>query len=163
MKLNKTIEEQWDYRIGDNIEYFDPTKSYEITGYRPIDKENGLDFNPDDLCKRFFIKINTEYIAHIHQKPKDMSEFWSRELDRCKNGMKVGKYRITGDNYFFLNFYKLLIVEEKDKSSEGRDLSHPNFYAKHYEYFHYIELCQYLKKDVCALKARGVEACPPFK
>ena len=42
MKLNKTIEEQWYYRIGDNIEYFDPTKSYEITGYRPIDKENGV-------------------------------------------------------------------------------------------------------------------------
>ena len=163
MKLNKTIEEQWDYRIGDNIEYFDPTKSYEITGYRPIDKENGLDFNPDDFMQTVFYK--DKYGVHCPYPPKTpgYSEFWSRELDRCKNGMKVGKYRITGDNYFFLNFYKLLIVEEKDKSSEGRDLSHPNFYAKHYEYFHYIELCQYLKKDVCALKARGVEACPPFK
>jgi hypothetical protein len=37
---------EWDVRIGDKIEYFDPTLSYELTGYRPITKDEGLDFNP---------------------------------------------------------------------------------------------------------------------
>ena len=82
MKLNKTNEEQWDYKIGDNIEYFDPTKSYEITGYRPIDKENGLDFNPDDFMQTVFYK--DKYGVHCPYPPKTpgYSEFWSRELDR---------------------------------------------------------------------------------
>ena len=37
----------WDIKINDPIEYFDPRLSYEITGYRPINETQGLDFNPD--------------------------------------------------------------------------------------------------------------------
>ena len=37
----------WDVKRGDKIEVFDPTLSYEITGYRPIDETHGLDFDPD--------------------------------------------------------------------------------------------------------------------
>ena len=29
-------------------------------------------------------------------------------------------------------------------------------YKRQYEFFHYVELCEYLKKDVVALKARAV-------
>jgi hypothetical protein len=32
----------------------------------------------------------------------------------------------------------------------------PEFYNKQYEYFHYVELCECLKKDVCAVKSRAV-------
>lgn len=38
---------KWDYRLEDQIEFFDPECSYELTGYRPITKEKGLDFNPE--------------------------------------------------------------------------------------------------------------------
>jgi hypothetical protein len=41
------IMEKWDFGPDDEIVYFDPTKSYWLTKYRPINKENGLDFNPD--------------------------------------------------------------------------------------------------------------------
>jgi hypothetical protein len=33
------------------VEYFDPTLSYEITGYRPITETEGLDFNPELFTK----------------------------------------------------------------------------------------------------------------
>lgn len=36
----------WDFVREDEIEYFDPSCSYELTGYKPIDDKNGLDFDP---------------------------------------------------------------------------------------------------------------------
>jgi hypothetical protein len=35
----------WDYPIDSEVKWFDRTKSYELTGYKPIDEENGLDFD----------------------------------------------------------------------------------------------------------------------
>jgi hypothetical protein len=37
----------WDVKKEDKISYFDPELSYELTGYRPITKTKGLDFNPE--------------------------------------------------------------------------------------------------------------------
>jgi hypothetical protein len=37
--------------IGEEIEYFDPTLSYELTGYRPITETEGLDFDPEPFLK----------------------------------------------------------------------------------------------------------------
>ena len=36
----------WDFKIGDQIQFFDRSLSYELTGYRPIDETHGLDFKP---------------------------------------------------------------------------------------------------------------------
>jgi hypothetical protein len=41
----------WDVEIGEEIEYFDPTLSYELTGYRPITETEGLDFDPEPFLK----------------------------------------------------------------------------------------------------------------
>jgi len=38
-------------------------------------------------------------------KTKAFGDFWTREYDRCRNGMTSHGYTITGDNYFFLNYY----------------------------------------------------------
>ena len=64
-------------------------------------------------------------------------------------------YLFYKDNYFFLNYYRLKDTAVKVAGS-GRTAGFPQFFSKQYEYFHYIELCEHLKKDVCALKARGV-------
>ena len=37
----------WDFIKEDPIEFFDSTKSYELTGYRPINNTEGLDFDPN--------------------------------------------------------------------------------------------------------------------
>jgi hypothetical protein len=39
--------EDWDVPITEEIKYFDPELSYELTGYRPLTMEKGLDFNPE--------------------------------------------------------------------------------------------------------------------
>ena len=36
----------WDVPIDEEIRYFDPELSYELTGYRPITMTDGLDFDP---------------------------------------------------------------------------------------------------------------------
>ena len=41
----------WDFSKDDEIKYFDPECSYELTGYRPISKTEGLDFDPAPFCK----------------------------------------------------------------------------------------------------------------
>jgi hypothetical protein len=55
-------------------------------------------------------RIYTETGSYTKYLPGTMRyiEFGKRERDRCINGMTVGKYRITGDNYFWLNYYRLL-------------------------------------------------------
>ena len=60
--VEKQIEEEkseWDVKIGDPIDYFDPTLSYELTGYRPITATEGLDFDPKE-----FTKAADAYRAH---------------------------------------------------------------------------------------------------
>ena len=36
----------WDVILEDELKYFDPELSYELTGYRPITETEGLDFDP---------------------------------------------------------------------------------------------------------------------
>jgi len=43
--------------------------------------------------------------------------------------MTVNGYRITGDNYFFLNFFQLLDLDIKGKAGSGRNYIFPAFYA----------------------------------
>ena len=49
----------WDVPINQEIEYFDPTLSYELTKYRPVDETRGLDFNPEWFQQAKRVKIET--------------------------------------------------------------------------------------------------------
>ena len=44
-ELIQSVKE-WDVPKTEKIKYFDPSLSYELTGYRPITKDKGLDFDP---------------------------------------------------------------------------------------------------------------------
>ena len=46
---------------------------------------------------------------------------------------------------------------DSNKKTTGRGQSFPSFLSKQYEFFHYMELCEYIGKDVCMLKARGLK------
>ena len=50
---------KWDFGPDDNIEYFDSTKSYYITKYRPINDTEGLDFDPDWFRQDAINKLKT--------------------------------------------------------------------------------------------------------
>lgn len=155
---SKKSEDEWDVKIGDKIEYFDPELSYELTGYRPITRTKGLDFDP----KLFTVAADTyrETGKYTSLLPGTFAHraFWLQEFNRCKNGYTIGKYTLTGQNYFFLNYYRLLSVFGTSSGEEIRQEDFPGFLAKQYEYFHYIDLCKKAGFDILAFKARGVGA-----
>ena len=157
IKHTKKKDGNWDVPLDEEIHYFDPELSYEITGYRPITMDQGLDFDPTPFREAalHYMK-NGEYTAYP-PKSKQYNEYWREQKRRCVEGYTVGKYRVTGDHYFFLNFYTMNTVDEDSvKATTGRINGFPRFAAKQYEFFHYVEMCEYLGKDVSMLKARGV-------
>lgn len=152
----KKNKDEWDVKLEDPIEFFDPELSYEIIKYRPITMTKGLDFDPEPFMAVGKVYTETGHYCSYRRGSKLYADFWNEQMRRCTNGYTVGRYTITGDHYFFLNFYRLLNTKNVKKASSGRQESFPDFYAKQYEYFHYISLCETLGKDVGALKARGV-------
>ncbi len=147
---------EWDIKKEQSIEFFDPTLSYEITGYKPIDATHGLDFNPDWFTQSRDVKTKTGKYCNFIIGSKAYSDFWDIEYSRCRDGMTVNGYTITGDNYFFLNYYQLPILSSATKAGAGRNRDFPRFYVKQYEYFHYIELCKVVRLNALGLKARGL-------
>lgn len=154
MEKNKEIK--WDFDKDDKIYFFDPNKSYFLTKYRPITMTEGLDFNPEPFQEVYRYKV--EHGVHCEYTPgtKGFKDFWLQEIDKCINGVTINGYTITGDHYFFLNYYRLLNVNSVDKAAGGRSDTAPSFWAKHYEYFHYLEICKRAGFDCCVLKSRGV-------
>lgn len=146
----------WDIGKNNKVRYFDPTLSYEITGYRPIDGTHGLDFDPDWFTKPRDVFLKTGHYTQYHIGTKGYRDFWRDIYRHCRHGMTVNGYTITGDNFYFLNFYRMKNSAGIEKAGSGRGDIFPKFEVAQYIYFHYIELCRYVKKDSIGLKARGV-------
>ena len=147
---------EWDVPLNEEILYFDPELSYELTGYRPINETQGLDFDPTPFTEAGRLFIERGHYTEYPRNSKPYRDFWNEQYKRCVDGYTVGKYRITGDHYFFLNFYRMKTIDGEKKAGAGRTEAFPSFFAKQYEYFHYLEMCEYLYKDCIALKSRGV-------
>lgn len=146
----------WDYSIDDEIPFFDPECTYELTGYKPINETNGLDFDPEWFTEAARTYENTGKYTEYPQGSKPYADYWNEQYKRCKEGFEVNGYRLTGDNYFYLNFYRMQTIVEGRVAGTGRDEKFPSFFAKQYEFFHYVEMAEKLHKDVCILKARGL-------
>lgn len=146
----------WDVKISDGpITYFDPSLSYQATGYRPIDETHGLDFDPSWFTEIKDIKERTKKYSPYPFNSKPYRDFWTELGWRCREGYSVNGYTLTGDNYYFINFYKLLSLE-LDMAGCAREYQTPDFYVEQYKYFHYVELCRFYGLDGCTLKARGI-------
>lgn len=152
----KEMEFIWDVEKWEPVEYFDSNLSYELTGYRPIDGEHGLDFDPEWFIEARNNKEATGKYCGYHSTSKPYRDFWTKEYEKCRDGCTINGYTLTGDNYFFLNYYRLPNLQAVKKAGAGRGIGFPNFYVKQYEYFHYIELCKMLRRNALGLKARGV-------
>ncbi len=147
---------KWDVKIGDEIKYFDPELSYELTQYRPITETKGLDFDPKPFTEVGQFKLITGRYTTFPHGGKQHRDFWQEQHRRCVEGYTVDGYRITGDHYFFLNFYQLQQVQDVVVTGSGRTTAFPSFIQQQYEYYHYIELQESSKLDVLTLKSRGV-------
>lgn len=146
---------RWDFGPNDTIEYFDNTKSYYLTKYRPINDTEGLDFNPNWFREDAINKLKTGRYSptSIPMGSKTHRDWWIERKLRCNEGYESNGYRLTGDNYFFLNFYNL---KSSDSETINQNYGFPEFFVFQYEYFHYSEMCELLKKDSSALKSRGI-------
>ena len=147
---------QWDIPIDQEVVFFDTDLSYELTGYIPINKTSGLDFDPDWFTEARDSFLRTGHYTQFHKGTKAFQDFWLEEYKRCKHGMTVNGYTITGDNYFFLNYFQLMDLDNTEKSGGGRLFIFPAFYAGQYEFFHYYEMCKRLRRNAVIMKAREV-------
>lgn len=146
----------WDVTKDMKIECFDPTLSYELTGYRPIDETHGLDFDPSWFTEVRETFLRTGRYCSYLPRSKRWDAFWKEQYTRCKYGMTSHGYTITGDNYFFLNFYQLPVVDMDKASGEGTNESFPVFFASQYMFFHYLQMCRVLHKNAALMKARSI-------
>ena len=146
----------WDITKDMKIECFDTTLSYELTGYRPIDETHGLDFNPSWFTEVRETFLRTGRYCSYLPRSKRWDAFWKEQYTRCKYGMVSHGYTITGDNYFFLNFYQLPVVDMDKASGEGTNESFPVFFASQYMFFHYLQMCRVLHKNAALMKARSI-------
>lgn len=146
----------WDITKDMKIECFDPTLSYELTGYRPIDETHGLDFDPSWFTEVREIFLKTGKYCSYLPRSKRWDAFWKEQYIRCKYGMTSHGYTITGDNYFFLNFYQLPVVDMDKASGEGTNEGFPVFFASQYMFFHYLQMCRVLHKNAALMKARSI-------
>lgn len=135
---------------------FDPRLSYETTGYRPIDDVNGLDFDPTPFKEAGNERMRNKVYNTFIDGTKPHKKWWMEEHAKSEDGVVCNNYRVTGDHYFFLNYYTMLVARLGVKAGSGRERLHPDFWVLHYKWFHYIELAEILGFDALALKGRGL-------
>jgi hypothetical protein len=164
-QLNELVPKKdgiWDFKINDSIPFFDITLSYELTGYRPINEVEGLEFDPEWFIESRRNKEKTGHYTSAPKGTKAFDDFWLEEYDRLNKGLEINGYRITGDHYFFLNYYQIMNTDNIEYAGQGRLMGFADFYVAQYEYFHYVELCKRLRKNCVSLKGRGLNSGPYF-
>ena len=149
-------DSEWDVTLDDEIKFFDKNLSYELTGYRPINDKQGLDFNPSWFTEARDTFKRTGHYCSFKPKQKAYRDFWKQEYTRCREGMTVNGYTITGDHYFFLNYYRLNNTTNAKKAMSAVDKDFPDFIVAQYEYLHYLEICKRLRKNAALMKARAL-------
>lgn len=158
-KIIEEVKEQkssfkWDVPLGTEIKYFDKDLSYELTGYIPINETSGLDFNPSWFTEARDTFNRTGHYCEYLYGSKAFRDFWKEQYVRCKYGYTYNGYTITGDHYYFLNFYQLKDLDNTEEAGSGRNLIFPDFMEGQYEWFHYLSLAKKLKMNACMMKAR---------
>ena len=65
----------------------------------------------------------------------DWFEFWREERRRCIYGHEVGGARITGDNYFYLNYCPIQKADDPNRRNTTKVKDFPDFWDGDYNYF----------------------------
>lgn len=161
LNIQKQFQEkqgEWDVPLGTKIDFFDANLSYELTGYKPITQTKGLDFDPNWFTETRDTYRRTGHYCEYRFKSKPYNDFWREQYRRCRDGYTVNGYTITGDNYFFLNFYTLPIVNKNQKSGAGTSDDFPTFFVSQYTFFHYYEMAKRLHLHCALMKARSIKS-----
>jgi len=79
-------------------------------------------------------------------------QWWFEQRQRCLNGYTVDGVRITGDHYWYLNFWKILGKQSKD--SKRKTLIHPRFTQLDKEFFDAKERAHSKQRGMVVAKVR---------
>lgn len=96
---------------------------------------------------RYFEKHGTYCDAPPGTKP--YFDYWIEEQRRCLEGYTVGGTHITGDHYWYLNFYRIELTKERNeqekfsRAKKQKEISFPDFWDLDYNYFHALDIAKY--------------------
>jgi len=95
-------------------------------------REEGIKFN-----------LNKNYCTEPYGSPSHL-EYWNTQLDRCKKGYQVGKHKVTGHHYSFLNFSEIDIVEANEDGEivATKETKCPDFWDGDYDYYWCLDIAK---------------------
>lgn len=110
---------------------------------------------------------NTRYLSPvvldgITQAPAgtyEWHDWWEEQRRRCIEGYSVGDIHITGEHYFYLNFWKILRTPDADSKSTSartgrKQYLPPRFIDIDYDFFWAWQRAKDEEKDLLVLKRR---------
>lgn len=103
-----------------------------------------------------FDKYNVYTLSTPNRHPNsEFIRFWKEEARRSLYGYHTGTDWISGYNYFYNNYSRIITLKMITRTRAERIESFPNIWDSDYFYFHYIEECERTGKDAAVLKCRG--------
>lgn len=118
--------------------------------------------------KRNIVKYNGEE-RHVYCKApvgsNEWNEYWALQEYRCMTGFKVGDAKITGRQYYNLNFFPMTQPVGKGATMSDTQSDFPKFMLIQYLWFTFKHIARYGGtflgiespggKDICGLKTRS--------
>jgi hypothetical protein len=70
--------------------------------------------------------------------------YWETQLERCREGYRVGNHAITGHHYMYLNFTQIEIakIDDEDSIIAEKETKPPDFWDGDYDYYWAIEIAK---------------------
>jgi hypothetical protein len=103
--------------------------------------------------------IHFEKYGYYCAAPKNTAEYfayWDEETRRCLEGYEIDGDKITGYNYFYLNYFRInLNIKNKKTGKLDRFESFPKYWDYDKAYFDAVEAAEQDSKHMCVIKARG--------
>jgi len=100
---------------------------------------------------KMFSPVVIDGITNAHPLSFEYKSWWKEQRKRCLDGYSVGGIRITGDYYWYLNFWK---IRGRDSSTGRKTLISPKFLDMYLVYFNILERAKKEGKHVIVAKAR---------
>lgn len=118
--------------------------------------------------KKYGVGVYTDALVGT----REWQEFWDEEERRCRYGFQVGDLYITGRQYFYLNYFRIMRSprkEERDKNKiaaiTNKVEAFPSFWGIQWLWFTFKHIANYKGTflgieskgglDICAAKTRG--------
>lgn len=98
-----------------------------------------------------FSPVVIDGLCKAHPKSMEFREWWEEQRQLCITGYTVNGVRITGEHYWYLNFWKIKGVNEETKR---KDLIAPRFLDMDHEFFVALEKARSNEKNMCVVKRR---------